>query len=34
MVLDEYVNEGGPLTAISFLDTLDELYAEAVVTPS
>ncbi len=27
VVVDKYVNEGGPLTAVSFLDTLDELYA-------
>jgi iron complex transport system substrate-binding protein len=29
VLVDKYVNEGGPLTAISFLDTLDELYALA-----
>jgi iron complex transport system substrate-binding protein len=29
VLVDKYVNEGGPLTAISFLDTLDELYAQA-----
>jgi len=28
VIVDKYVNEGGPLTAISFLDTLDELYAK------
>jgi len=29
VVVDKFVNEGGPLTALSFLDTLDELYASA-----
>lgn len=29
VLVDKFVNEGGPLTALSFLDTLDELYASA-----
>lgn len=29
VLVDKFVNEGGPLTALSFLDTLEELYALA-----